>query len=180
MYEKEIKTLTEALEYSAEYYPALQAAIALMRAAEPKDEAAEREHCQNVVNALCEHSYDYPYAPDVTDKLLRERAAARAEGFKAGCKWALDMDVKPLQVQVELLREVKSDAMAQHAKDVREIERFSNHLAMAEAEAFRLRTERAQLKAQLEELHEEWRRFGYGAYDSCADELEEVLRGETP
>ena len=52
---------------------ALEAAVALMRAAQPEDEAAERAHCERVT-ALNGHVMRL-----AADLLLRERAAARAE-----------------------------------------------------------------------------------------------------
>lgn len=57
--------------------PALQAAIDIMRAAEPKDPAAEREHCVRVVNEImdCDDWWSAPRARVVE----RERASVRAE-----------------------------------------------------------------------------------------------------
>ena len=66
-----LKSLIDGTGCEDERDSALLAAIALMRAAEPKDEKAEREHCDRVVlekNPL-----------SMTERPMRERAAARAE-----------------------------------------------------------------------------------------------------
>ena len=70
MYEKEIESLEMMQTARTVKSPALDTAIALMRAAQPKDEAAERAHCEEVDRLHCEVA--------ITDLLLRERAAARA------------------------------------------------------------------------------------------------------
>jgi flagellar biosynthesis/type III secretory pathway protein FliH len=79
MYEKHIKVL-ERTEHQAhgELGEALEAAIALMRAAEPKDPAAEREHCEDAVrrNPNIDSEHNLKHIPPM---LLRERAAVRAE-----------------------------------------------------------------------------------------------------
>lgn len=79
-YKKHMKYLQAAIEVSprSAVTEAFDAAIALMRAAEAKDEAAEREHCRQAV--IVEYRRG---TPDIEDLLLRERAAARAEGFAA-------------------------------------------------------------------------------------------------
>lgn len=59
---------------------ALDAAIEIMQAAQPKDAAAEREHCVQTLHAFCSMA---PGADDV-QWLERERAQARAEGYAAG------------------------------------------------------------------------------------------------
>jgi hypothetical protein len=56
---------------------ALEAAIELMRAAEPQDEAAEREHCKLAVFANHEGWRTGASSPWV-ELLMRERAAVRA------------------------------------------------------------------------------------------------------
>lgn len=86
MYEKHRHELQKmlSLDYEDEH-PALQAAIELMRTAEPKDAAAEREHC---FAAAHDNSLAAPL--ELADLLMRERAAARAEGV-AQTKLMLEM-----------------------------------------------------------------------------------------
>jgi septal ring factor EnvC (AmiA/AmiB activator) len=52
-----------------------------MRAAEPKDEAAERDHCRETIAGLS--FYDGRHGFKLASLLLRERAAARAEEHTA-------------------------------------------------------------------------------------------------
>jgi hypothetical protein len=73
--------------YDAHIERAIYAAIALMRAARPRDEKAEREHCEaGAIELANVHASKRPGAGAANhfqswaqDKLLRERAAARAE-----------------------------------------------------------------------------------------------------
>jgi len=75
MYEKHIETLTAARSaYFEDDRPAFDAAIELMRAGEPKGEAAEREHCHQVAVELMRKGAAY-----FREISTRERAAARAE-----------------------------------------------------------------------------------------------------
>jgi hypothetical protein len=86
MYEKEIRVLDGCWNRRTQpINRAINAAIALMRATEPKDEAAEREHCRSATRA------DAPLSsPDWfvrRTELELERAAVRAEcaaGASAG------------------------------------------------------------------------------------------------
>lgn len=52
----------------------MTAAIELMRTAQPMDEKAEREHCAEVSHKMRTMVHD-------AEELMRERAAARAEGY---------------------------------------------------------------------------------------------------
>lgn len=76
MYENEIEALRDALVCEILALPektAIMNAITLMRAAQPKDESAEREHCERSV-------YAAPIGMIQREEWLRrERAAARAE-----------------------------------------------------------------------------------------------------
>ena len=76
MYERHIEELLKAPTQSEAHALAVGAAIALMRAAEPKDEAAEREHCREALAQI-------PFLRDAFREraetvVMRERAAARA------------------------------------------------------------------------------------------------------
>jgi hypothetical protein len=83
MYEKHIEAL-ESIDFDDPVSPndrkAIDAAIEIMRAAEPKDEAAEREHCTQQSYAAANN----PQQGAIVDWLMRERAAARAEGYADG------------------------------------------------------------------------------------------------
>jgi hypothetical protein len=69
----------EAFEYYKRtgllLHSAIDAAVDLMRAAQPKDEAAEGEHCESVGKAWLRQK-----DVSVVGLIARERAAARAEG----------------------------------------------------------------------------------------------------
>jgi hypothetical protein len=78
MYEKHIKALSDVT--SPDYPEALEAAIALMRAAEPKDPAAEREHCKHVAWGYSGEGGVDCSSIHLEELIERERAAARAEG----------------------------------------------------------------------------------------------------
>lgn len=70
MYENEIKDLLEIRRYQTSGYEStIDTATALMRAAEPKDEAAEREYCMQLAQG------DYV----LRDSFMQQRAAVRAE-----------------------------------------------------------------------------------------------------
>jgi hypothetical protein len=126
MYENEIKQLEyikKIDDFQARGFPkaeqALDAAIALMRAAEPRDEAAEREHCERAAH----EGWNGPLTLMVV--IERERAAARA----------------PLQTEIEQLRIelLKQEGRAEGARDHR-IE-LQAQLATAQAEIAELREE---------------------------------------
>lgn len=74
MYEKEIEFLKVG-GYLSPDNPIAQTAIALMRAAQPKDAAAEREHCERFANEWLRGGD----GPNLAESVERERAAARAE-----------------------------------------------------------------------------------------------------
>ncbi len=93
-YKKHIEVLTELRtarpeQHSERRREAVTAAIELMRAAEPKDSEAEREHCREVVKAFtlgADETFDYPeecreMRSNMRHTLMSERAAARAEGY---------------------------------------------------------------------------------------------------
>lgn len=55
------------------------------RSAEPKDEAAEREHCERATRAeFGGFTFDSHYRAQVIDLLVRERAAAAESAYKRG------------------------------------------------------------------------------------------------
>lgn len=76
MYEKHIQDLKFKCDASACCPEALDAAIALMRAAEPKDAAAEREHCEIMARHL---GTQQCLGVRVATVFESQRAAARAE-----------------------------------------------------------------------------------------------------
>jgi hypothetical protein len=79
MYEDEIRNLQAKMTRGD---TALETAIALMRAAQPKDEAAEREHCLRVVDSVeqvADTYTDEQVRGLAAELILRERAAVRAE-----------------------------------------------------------------------------------------------------
>lgn len=80
MYEKHIEALLDARCDGGNPTEALDAAIELMRAAEPKDEAAERQHCMRAAAEISDGSVSGQER--VAALLMRERAAARAEGVE--------------------------------------------------------------------------------------------------
>ena len=81
MYENEIRDLKQLLRNGASNWSikALDTAIALMRSAEPKDAAAEREHCKETVRMSWPRAVSDWEQECLTALLMRERAAARAE-----------------------------------------------------------------------------------------------------
>lgn len=82
MYEKDIREFEQQIECNEGWatHSALKAAVALMRAAEPKDEAAERAECETIAA-----SYVQGTGPvRLRDVIMHTRAAARAEGHAAG------------------------------------------------------------------------------------------------
>jgi chromosome segregation ATPase len=171
MYEKQIEgleSIRRIIGTSERDKAALDAAIALMRAAEPKNEAAELRHCMNVCTDTATWE-DY----SVTT-LMRERAAARAEveakyaamlapkdeaaerehcerAAHEGWNGPLTLMVviereraaarAPLQTEIEQLKieVLKQEGRAEGARDHR-IE-LQAQIATAQAEIERLRTE---------------------------------------
>lgn len=112
MYEKHVQQLQAAKHtHGVLINEALDAAIALMRAAEPKDEKAEREHCEHAVaDAKRDHGLRSHRSYEV-GLLLRERAAARAEVIvqarvEAGVwsKDAQDWKERAIKAESELAR----------------------------------------------------------------------------
>lgn len=97
MFENEIKALERMSrgESTDGKTAAINAAIALMRAAQPKDEAAEREHCLRIARPV---SLTWEDEKDLAKIFEQQRAAARAAGYAAGYEdgWAtgLGMEVK--------------------------------------------------------------------------------------
>jgi len=71
MYEREIKMLHSARQLGPGMAKAVDIAIALMRTAQPKDEAAERAHCADTAERAGGQ-------PGLAARIYRERAAARA------------------------------------------------------------------------------------------------------
>lgn len=81
---------------------ALTAAIALMRAAEPKDAEAELAHCNAVVNGLKIELKPTWFWASVRDTYLSERAAARAEGYVASteaCELHVELSAANAKIQ---------------------------------------------------------------------------------
>jgi len=74
MYEKQITQLHRFNFEDPDFQETIDAAIALMRAAEPKDEASEREHCTREWSRV-----DKDKTVGVVTWLMELRAAARAE-----------------------------------------------------------------------------------------------------
>jgi hypothetical protein len=128
MYEKEIEEIARALGEVGYFEESLNKAIALMRAAQPKDEAAERAYCVGQAEDWVRDWLPDPQ-PIPADLLLRERAAARVEGFAAG-----QAAPRPagFSSQIEVLT---------HARDTWEL-----RAQQAQAEAERLITQIENLK----------------------------------
>lgn len=126
MYEKHIENLKAiARNYPEGDQPTFDAAIALMRAAEPQDESAEREHCERVV---ADHLGDWQDIGPHVDLIERERAAARAEGY--------------------------SISEGSHAAEMRDIDRARNNEAeMIQRYISQITEARAALKAADRKLH---------------------------
>jgi septal ring factor EnvC (AmiA/AmiB activator) len=85
MYENEISRLEHIKVWGEVETPgdadAIAVAIALLRAAAPRDEAEEREHCRKTIDAMFPNLLS---GWDSVERLLmRERAAARAEEHTA-------------------------------------------------------------------------------------------------
>jgi regulator of replication initiation timing len=133
MYEKEIENLKAiARNYPAGDQPTFDTAIALMRAAEPKDEAAERGHCLQAVNFIQE----IDSGRSAVDRMMFERAAARAEGRTM--RERLQTGNAELRGIVTQLREQLADETAKRFEVTRQ--------------ARTVEAERDQLKAEVRRL----------------------------
>ena len=108
-----IETLEDILGYAtagARNAEALRAAIELMRAAQPLDPAAEREHCERLQQW---HPSDGP-KQTLTELLMRARAEARAEGYaqadlqhaQAGAE--MDRKLSAARAEIERLKAAAS------------------------------------------------------------------------
>jgi hypothetical protein len=96
------------------------AAIELLRAAVPKDEAAEREHCLQVAAEIEEYRHT-----DAQIVLMRERAAVRA----------------PLQAEIERLNRAYKNADNDYVRECEERDALATKLLEAQAEIERLKAE---------------------------------------
>ena len=79
---------------------ALRAAIELMNAAKPLDEAAESEHCFHAAERLTGYEWT---APRVSKEIESERAQARAEGYLKGQLVGIDMGAEDTQRRMQAL-----------------------------------------------------------------------------
>jgi hypothetical protein len=104
MYEEAIEFFTTIADSGPAHKKYCDAVIALMRAAEPKDDAAEREHCMHVAWDISDFArVGHPFKNTkvaVVETLVRERAAARAEGYASGAATA---DTLPYENEIERL-----------------------------------------------------------------------------
>lgn len=78
-YEKHIEYLENQLAEYPDKTGAYTVAIELMRAAEPKDEAAEREHCDKAADDIVFGEHNKVVHDEIALRMQTERAAARAE-----------------------------------------------------------------------------------------------------
>lgn len=117
MYEKHIQDLKFKCD----------AAIALMRAAEPLDPASEREHCERALGDL-EHGYGH------VDVLMSERAAARAE---AEAKYQAMLAPKDESAEREHCEKACLGAPLKEVSNLRSFTRWlENQRAAARAEGY--------------------------------------------
>ena len=134
---------------------ALEAAIAMMRAAQPEDEAAERAHCERVT------SFNGHVMRFVADLLLCERAAARAEGSER------------LIAQIETLKDDKAAMYAQAERNVAELRELRRELrclqsyppgssGFYETLINQLRADVGARQARIDALGARLERLGYG------------------
>lgn len=141
---------------------ALRAALDLMNAAEPMDEAAEREHCVCVASLI----WNGPCSAEAAvETLMRERAAAEARGCARGRLEPVDLPTpreRALEAEIERRRDVQvHDAMlagqtllALQAAQA-EIERLQN-IERNSLVAIELATKLSNLRTSAEDTLGDW------------------------
>lgn len=160
-YAKHIEVLERNInEWSdGERVAATRAAIELMRAAMPKDAEAEREHCLAVA-----YEWAKPLSLDSipfelirpTNLILRERAAARAEGDTVGYTRACLTRVAEVEAELSAAQAESAERLRVALACGRELAAAKVKAAQAEGEYQRLLKSHAAAKAQIERLHDAW------------------------
>lgn len=179
-------------DFTPDEYDALAAAIELMRAADPRDPSAEREHCRVQVA-------ETSMSGNVTaDWLERERAAARAEGYARAKRENRELppvDVyvagpSPKEIHATIERAIGEITKIAHAATTKlaaaqaEITRLhaENEILDSTRGALRLslETKLANLRDLLKTCHDrDYDGQGYGLTDKDREQIIELL-GEEP
>jgi hypothetical protein len=147
MYEKHIRDLIE-YEHGADEIPSttLTAAIELMRAAEPRDAEAEREHCDRVAARL---------ATETDCKYCAQTFSAEIEAQRSTARSAAQAEIERLQTENKRLRlrfgESILGAIDSWADKFKEL---TTELSAAQAEIERLRADNAVLAITRETWNE--------------------------
>jgi len=147
MYEKHIETMQYAKRcYFDNDHPAFDAAIELMRAAEPKDAEAEREYCDRVAARL---------ATETDCKYCAQTFSAEIEAQRSTARSAAQAEIERLQTENKRLRlrfgESILGAIDSWADKFKEL---TTELSAAQAEIERLRADNAVLAITRETWNE--------------------------
>jgi hypothetical protein len=118
----------------------IRAAIDLMNAAKPLDEAAEREHCAQSARKWWNGEFT---TADVVDLLLRERAQARAEGMRSSRMFEresarLQENLCAAQAEIERLKHAYTNADKDYMSEIEKRSALEAQLSVAQAEIERL------------------------------------------